>query len=149
MPLVPVLRVGGTQATAAGTEIPVGGSVIGVVAQGNGVPVSSPALLPSAPIPTAPAVPASTTPQTNTNSYPVTVVITGGTGLTSVVVNGVQVGTTAGTYTVPAGGTIAITYTSAPTWTWANPNVGLPGSINTTTTYVAGATVPVAAVTAS
>lgn len=67
---------------------------------------------------TTPAVPASTTPVTNTSSVPATVVISGGT-MTNVSVNGVTVGTGAGTYTVPAGGTITLTYTVAPTWTWA------------------------------
>ncbi|HET9889646.1 MAG TPA: hypothetical protein VFQ42_04020 [Mycobacterium sp.] len=65
-----------------------------------------------------PSVPASTVPVTNTSSVPATVVISGGT-MTNVSVNGVTVGTGAGTYTVPAGGTITMTYTVAPTWTWA------------------------------
>lgn len=66
---------------------------------------------------TTPAVPASTTPVTNTSAVAASVVISGGT-LTNVSVNGVTVGTGDGTYTVPAGQTIAITYTVAPTWTW-------------------------------
>ncbi|HEX3781716.1 MAG TPA: hypothetical protein VHX38_18795 [Pseudonocardiaceae bacterium] len=65
----------------------------------------------------APAVPASTTPVTNTSPLPASVVISGGT-LTNVSVNGVTVGAGDGTYTVPAGATIAITYSVAPTWTW-------------------------------
>lgn len=64
-----------------------------------------------------PAVPATNTPVTNANGWAVFVTITGGT-LTSVKVNGVQVGTTAGTYVVPAGQTISITYSAAPTWNW-------------------------------
>lgn len=64
-----------------------------------------------------PAVPASGTPVTNTSPLPATVVITGGT-MTAVIVNGVTVGTGAGTYTVPAGQAIQLTYTVAPTWTW-------------------------------
>lgn len=64
-----------------------------------------------------PSVPASGTPVTNTSPLPVTVVITGGT-MTAVVINGVTVGAGAGTYTLPAGGTITLTYTVAPTWTW-------------------------------
>jgi hypothetical protein len=64
-----------------------------------------------------PAVPASTVTAQNTNAWPVFVTITGGT-LTFVFVNGVQVGTTAGTYVVPAGQTISITYSVAPTWAW-------------------------------
>lgn len=65
-----------------------------------------------------PAVPASGTPQVNTSPLPVQVVITGGT-MTAVVINGVQVGTGAGTYVLPAGQSITLTYTVAPTWTWA------------------------------
>lgn len=64
-----------------------------------------------------PAVPATTVNQINTNAWPVLVTITGGT-LTSVKVNNVQVGTAAGTYVVPAGQPISITYSSAPTWNW-------------------------------
>lgn len=65
-----------------------------------------------------PAVPATTVNQVNTNAWAVFVTISGGT-LTAVKVNNVQVGTTAGTYIVPAGQPISITYSSAPTWTWA------------------------------
>jgi hypothetical protein len=65
----------------------------------------------------APSVPASGTPVTNPSSVPVTVVITGGT-MTNVVINGVSVGTGAGTYTLPPGAAITLTYTVAPTWTW-------------------------------
>jgi hypothetical protein len=68
----------------------------------------------------APAVPASTVAAANNTGTVVSVVISGGT-LTFVFVNGVQVGTTAGTYLVPVGGTISITYSVAPTWTWALP----------------------------
>jgi len=64
-----------------------------------------------------PSVPASGAPVTNTSSIPVTVVISGGT-MTAVVINGVTVGTGAGTYTLPAGQSITLTYTVAPTWTW-------------------------------
>jgi hypothetical protein len=65
----------------------------------------------------APAVPATTVPVTNTSPLPATVVVTGGT-VTSVAVNGVSVGTGDGTYTVPSGQAIALTYSAAPTWTW-------------------------------
>lgn len=64
-----------------------------------------------------PGIPASTVPVTNTSPLPATVVISGGT-MTNVSVNGVTVSAGAGTYTVPAGGTITMTYTVAPTWTW-------------------------------
>jgi len=64
-----------------------------------------------------PAVPASLTPVTNSSPMPVTVVITGGT-MTNVSIGGTTVGTGAGTYTLPAGAAITLTYTVAPTWTW-------------------------------
>jgi hypothetical protein len=74
----------------------------------------------------SPAVPSSGTATTNlvTNSTGtvVAVTITGGT-LTFVYVNGVQAGTTAATYLVPVAGTISITYSVAPTWTWALPAI--------------------------
>lgn len=66
---------------------------------------------------TAPAVPASGTAVTNTSPLPASVVVTGGT-VTNVVINGVSAGTGDGTYTVPASGTISLTYSVAPTWTW-------------------------------
>ena len=66
---------------------------------------------------TTPAVPASTTPVANTGFIPVTVVISGGT-VTTILINGASAGSGDGTYTLPAGGTIAVTYSVAPTWTW-------------------------------
>lgn len=66
---------------------------------------------------TTPGVPASGTPVTNTSGTNVQVVITGGT-MTAVIVGGVTVGTGAGTYQVPAGATIQLTYSVAPTWAW-------------------------------
>jgi hypothetical protein len=69
--------------------------------------------------PSQPAVPASTVAQQNANAYPVNVVISGGT-VTAVTVNGVQVGSGDGTYIVPSAGSIAVTYSVAPTWVWSN-----------------------------
>jgi hypothetical protein len=66
---------------------------------------------------TAPAVPASTVAAQNTTNQPYTVVISGGTA-TATLVNGINVGPGDGTYTVPAAGSIAVTYSAAPTWTW-------------------------------
>lgn len=66
---------------------------------------------------TAPAVPASTVAAQNTSSQPYTVVVSGGT-VTGVTVNGVVVGGGDGTYVVPAFGSISLTYSVAPTWTW-------------------------------
>lgn len=67
----------------------------------------------------APAVPLTTVAVTNNYHGSVAVTVSGGT-LTFVFVNGVQAGTSAGTYIVPAHGTISITYSVAPTWTWAS-----------------------------
>lgn len=65
-----------------------------------------------------PGFPGSNTPVVNTNNVPVYVTITGGT-LSNVLINGVSVGTTAGTYgPVNPGSNISITYTVAPTWNW-------------------------------
>ena len=69
----------------------------------------------------APGVPASGTATTNlvTNNYHGAVDVTlSGFTLTAVFVNGVQVGTTNATYTVPAHGQISITYSVVGTWTW-------------------------------
>ena len=69
---------------------------------------------------TPPAVPATTVAQQNINGFPVTVVISAnGATISAVTVNGLTVGAAAGTYVVPAYGSIAISYTVAtPTWTW-------------------------------
>ena len=79
----------------------------------------------AAPVVASPGTPASfgsTTVVPNTTGTVVLVTVTAGT-LTFVYVNGVQAGTTAGTYLVPAAGTISITYSVAPTWTWALPAI--------------------------
>jgi len=72
----------------------------------------------TAPTVTTPSVPASASPATNPNPFPVAVDIEGGT-ITVVAVNGVTVGATDGTYIVPGNGTIAVTYSVAPTWVWS------------------------------
>lgn len=64
-----------------------------------------------------PGVPASLTPLVSTYGNPVFVTIIGGT-MTNVTINGVTVGTGAGTYVLPAFGTIVMTYSIAPTWNW-------------------------------
>jgi hypothetical protein len=75
-----------------------------------------------------PAVPASGVAQQNTNAFPVKVVISGGTA-TATTVNGITVGGGDGTYTVPAYGSIAITYSVAPTWVWSSAGiVSSPGT---------------------
>lgn len=66
---------------------------------------------------TQPAVPASTTPITNTFGVDAEVHIAGGT-VTVIAVGGVATGLTAGTVRVPVGQTITLTYSVAPTWQW-------------------------------
>ena len=72
----------------------------------------------AAAVPAQPAVPASTVAVQNPNLYPVQVVISAGT-ITAVAVGGVTVGTAAGTYIVPSGAAISVTYSVAPTWAWS------------------------------
>src|SRR6266536_2327468 len=64
------------------------------------------------PVVSTPTFPGTGVPVVSTFAYPVRVTITGGT-LSNVVVNGVSVGTTAGTYLLPAFGTITITFTGS------------------------------------
>lgn len=73
-----------------------------------------------APTVAAPGFPASNVAVTNTTGSLVQIVISGGT-LTSVKVNGNQVGTAAGTYLLPNGSNISVTWSVTPGWTWALP----------------------------
>jgi hypothetical protein len=77
----------------------------------------------SAPSVSSPAVPATTVAAANGTGTVVAVTITAnGATISGVTVSGVTAGTAAGTYLVPAGGTISIAYTVAtPTWAWALP----------------------------
>jgi len=77
---------------------------------------------------TPPTVPATGVAAQNTTGFPVSVVIgANGATITNVSVNGVTVGTAAGTYVVPAFGSISIAYTVAtPTWTWTE--IGVPST---------------------
>jgi hypothetical protein len=107
---------------AAGTEcIRISGkdlerSEIGLLVETAPGSVASPAVV-------TPAVPATTVAAQNTNPYAAQVVIlANGATISAVTVNGINVGAAAGTYLVPAYGSIAISYTVAtPTWTWSNP----------------------------
>ena len=71
----------------------------------------------SGPAGDAPDFPATTVPYTSTFLVPVLVTITGGT-VTEVDVNGSEVLTGDGTVLVPPLGSIAVTYTGSPSWTW-------------------------------
>jgi hypothetical protein len=83
------------------------------------------------PTPAQPAVPATGVAQQNPNAYPVNVVINAnGATITNVSVNGITVGTGAGSYVVPAYGSISIAYSVAtPTWVWSDANAATPTTI--------------------
>jgi hypothetical protein len=74
--------------------------------------------------PTTPSVPATTVAAQNTSANAVQVVITGGT-VTTILVNGINVGSGDGTYAVPGYGSIAVTYSGLPTWAWTYQTPGL------------------------
>ena len=65
----------------------------------------------------APSVPSSTVALTNPYPYAAGVYVLGGT-VTAIAVAGIATGLTSGLVHVPAGATIMLTYSSAPTWTW-------------------------------
>jgi hypothetical protein len=115
-PAVPATGVAAANPTGQNVDVAVTGGTITAVA------VSAP----NPPVVNTPAVPATGVNATNSNSFPVLVVIgANGATITAVNVNGSSVGTAAGTYVVPAGGTINIAYTVAtPTWTWTALVVG-------------------------
>lgn len=106
--------VDGTEVgTAAGTyQVPAGGTIAWV---GSVAPTWAWTLVGGSI--STPSVPATTVGVQNTSGSNVQVVISGGT-MTQVIIDGVQVGTGAGTYTLPAGGTISMTYSVASTWVW-------------------------------
>ena len=62
---------------------------------------------------------ASTVAAPNPNPVPVSATVSGGT-VTAISISGVSTGQTSGTFTVPVGGTIAVTYSVAPTLTTAD-----------------------------
>ena len=68
---------------------------------------------------TAMTLAASTVASLNPNPVPVSVTVSGGT-VTVIAVNGVTTGLTSGTFTVPVGGSITITYSVAPSFTMAD-----------------------------
>ncbi len=76
------------------------------------------------PIPITPSVPATGVAQVNTNAYPVTVVVSGGT-VTSILINQIITNVTSGIFNLNNKDSIVLNYSSAPTWQWsfgANPN---------------------------
>lgn len=78
----------------------------------------------------------------NPNPVPVSVTVTGGT-VTQIAINGVNTGQTTGTFTVPVGGSITVTYSVGPTFTMAD--IAPAGGTNVTgvlagylASYIAG-----------
>ena len=65
----------------------------------------------------SPAIPASGTAYTNVGPADYTVTVSGGT-VSAVAIGGTATGLTSGTFRVPCGQTITLTYTAAPTWNW-------------------------------
>jgi hypothetical protein len=105
--------VGGANTTGLGGPTAIGGLVAGtLIILPFSIGVAGSNLV-------APAIPSSNQLVTNNYHGTVTVVISGGT-MTAVFVNGVLVGAGAGTYQVPAHGTISMTYSLAPTWVWTS-----------------------------
>lgn len=84
----------------------------------------------SNPVPSTPAVPPSATYVFNPNAYAVNVAISGGT-VTAVAINGLTVGAGDGTYVLPAGAGIDITYSVAPTWAWTYDGPAVTATVNT------------------
>ncbi|QHC73772.1 glycosyl hydrolase family 28-related protein [Rathayibacter sp. VKM Ac-2805] len=68
-------------------------------------------------VPTTPGIPASTGTVINPFPYQVAITLTGGT-VSAVSINGAMKGTTSGYFQLPVAGSISLTYSSAPTWTW-------------------------------
>jgi hypothetical protein len=102
-----------------GAPNPLPGNVTDILANPGYGDVSPGIITPGSSLaPSLVPVPASDTVFTNPVGLACMVGIAGGT-VTEIKVNGVHVGTGDGTYTVPAGGTITLTYSDAPTWTWA------------------------------
>jgi hypothetical protein len=66
---------------------------------------------------TAPSVPATTVALQNPFWRHAWVVVSGGT-VTAIAVDGVATGLTSGSFRVPSGKTITLTYSAAPTWKW-------------------------------
>lgn len=101
---------------------------------------SASAVVTSAPLmfTTAMTLAASTVASLNPNPVPVSVTISAGT-VTAIAVGGVSTGQTSGTFTIPAGSSITVTYSVAPTFTMADiaPAAGWPGVNGVLAQYLA------------
>ena len=81
---------------------------------------------------------ASTVAAPNPNPVPVSVTVSGGTVTAISISGGASVGTS-GTFTIPVGGTVAVTYSVAPTLTTADiaPSAGTPNMTGVLAAYLA------------
>lgn len=97
-------------------------------ASGSAVVTAAPALFT-----TAMTLGATTVAVVNPNPVSVSVSVTAGT-VTVIAVNGVTTGLTTGTFTIPPGGTIAVTYSVAPTFAMSDiaPAAGTYPFVNST-----------------
>ncbi len=81
---------------------------------------------------------ATTVASLNPNPVPVNVTISGGT-VTVIAVSGVVTGQTSGTFLIPAGGSITVTYSVAPTFTMTDvAPAGGTGVTGVLAQYLAG-----------
>ena len=80
--------------------------------------VNTQRLVTNPPTVTTPAVPASGTAVTNDTNSDVMVYVTGGTLSGATEINGVSTGQENGSFYLPSGFTITLTYTAPPTWVW-------------------------------
>lgn len=87
---------------------------------------------------TAMTLGATTVASLNPNPVPVSVTISSGT-VTAIAINGVSTGQTSGTFTVPAGGSLTVTYSVTPTFAVADipPTAGWPFVNSTLAGYLA------------
>jgi hypothetical protein len=80
---------------------------------------------------------ATTVASVNPNPVPVDITVTGGT-VTVIAVGGVVTGLTTGTFRIPPGGSITITYSAGPTFTQADvPPAALPTVTGVLAQYLA------------
>jgi hypothetical protein len=104
------------------------GDNVNVTLNGTGTTTGLIVTQPNPPAVNTPAVPASPAVITNTNAFPVSVSVTGGT-VTVIAVNGSTVYTATGnTVVVPAGGTLGLTYSVVPTIAFTAVAGGVSGN---------------------
>ncbi|MDE2096467.1 MAG: hypothetical protein KGL39_04415 [Patescibacteria group bacterium] len=113
------------------TAFPPGSNTGGVFTGLSKAATASNATGATAPSVTTPSFPTTGTAVTNSTGYDVAVYLYGGT-VTEVQIGSTEVGTGDGTFILPAGSTITITFTGSPSWVWKAANA-LP---NTPAGYV-------------